>query len=135
MPELQQPRTVGGMSQLQRLKALQEDNKAKAQTANMTAFNDLVAIYVGAPTKEHFPKLRDENGKAIKDEKNRDLRAEKRDGFTHVFSQFGTSKMIQIVLPSEMNVQINNAYLLSGLGYDIKGSMIFIEKDGKIANY
>jgi len=69
-------------------------------------------------------------------EKGRDMRAEKRDGFTHVFSQFGTSKMIQIVLPREMDVQINSAYLLSGLGYDIKtGNMIFIEKDGKIANY
>ena len=31
-----------GMSQLQRLKALQEESKAKAQTSNMTAFSDLV---------------------------------------------------------------------------------------------
>lgn len=124
------------MSQLQRLKKLQKSNKTKAQTANMTAFEDLVAIYVGASIKEHFPKLRDDSGKVIKDEKGRDMRAEKRDGFTHVFSQFGTSKMIQIVLPREMDVQINSAYLLSGLGYDIKtGNMIFIEKDGKIANY
>ena len=38
-----------GMSQLQRLKALQEESKVKAQTSNMTAFNDIVGVYVGTP--------------------------------------------------------------------------------------
>ena len=45
-----------GMSQLQRLKALQEESKAKAQTSNMTAFSDLVGVYIGTPAREHFPK-------------------------------------------------------------------------------
>lgn len=124
-----------GMSQLQRLKALQEDSRIKAQTANMTAFNDLIGVYVGAPAREHFPKIKDENGKSVKDEKGRDLRSDTSDGFTYVFSEFGTSKMIQIVLPKEYNLQLMGAYKLGGLGYDIKGSMFFIEKDGTISNY
>lgn len=124
-----------GMSQLQRLKALQEESKAKAQTSNMTAFSDLVGVYIGTPAREHFPKIKDDNGKAVKDDKGRDLRSETSDGFTHVFSEFGTSKMIQIVLPKEYALQLMNAYKLGGLGYDIKGSMFFIEKDGTIANY
>lgn len=126
---------IAGMSQLQRLKALQEESKAKAQTSNMTAFNDLVGVYVGASAREHFPKLKDENGKAVKDDKGRDKRSDTSDGYTHVFSEFGTSKMIQIVLPKEYKLQLMTAYKLGGLGYDIKGSMFFIEKNGTIANY
>ena len=124
-----------GMSQLQRLKALQEENKLKSQTANLTAFDDLVGIYVGTPVREHFPKIKDENGKTIKDKKGRDQRSETSDGYTHTLSEFGTSKMIQVVLPKECNLQLMTAYKLGGLGYDIKGSMFFIEKDGTIANY
>ena len=96
---------IAGMGQLQRLKALQEESKAKAQTSNMTAFNDLVGVYVGASAREHFPKLKDENGKTVKDDKGRDKRSDTSDGYTHVFSEFGTSKMIQIVLPKEYNLQ------------------------------
>ena len=57
------------------------------------------------------------------------------DGYTHTLSEFGTSKMIQIVLPKEYNLTLMGAYKVSGLGYDIKGSMFFIEKEGTIANY
>ena len=94
-----------------------------------------MGVYIGTPAREHFPKIKDDNGKAVKDDKGRDLRSETSDGFTHVFSEFGTSKMIQIVLPKEYALQLMNAYKLGGLGYDIKGSMFFIEKDGTIANY
>lgn len=126
---------LAGMSQLQRLKALQEESKAKAQTSKMTAFNDLVGVYVGAPTREHFPKLKDENGKVLKDEKGRDKRSDTSDGYTHTLSEFGTSKMIQVILPKEYNLQLMTAYKVGGLGYDIKSSMFFIEKDGTITNY
>ena len=124
-----------GMSQLQRLKALQEESKAKAKTSNMTAFSDLVGSTSVLLHVSIFQKIKDDNGKAVKDDKGRDLRSETSDGFTHVFSEFGTSKMIQIVLPKEYALQLMNAYKLGGLGYDIKGSMFFIEKDGTIANY
>ena len=126
---------TAGMSQLQRLKAMQEESKAKAKTSNMTAFNDLIGVYVGAPAREHFPKLKDTNGKVVKDEKGRDQRSDTSDGYTHVFSEFGTSKMIQIILPKKYDLQLMTAYKLSGLGYDIKGSMFFIEQDTSISNY
>ena len=129
------PTQSAGMSQLQRLKALQEESKVKAQTSNMTKFSDLLGVYVGAPSKEHFPKLKDGNGKVLKDEKGRDKRSATSDGYTHVFTEFGTSKMIQIVLPKKYDLELLTTYKLSGLGYDIKSSMFFIEKDGTIANY
>lgn len=128
--------TSTGASQLQRLKALQAENKEKVQTANMTSFSGLVGVYVGNPAREHFPKLKDDNGKALKDEKGRDKRSDTSDGYTHVFAEFGTAKMIQVVLPKEYQLQLMGAYKLSGLGYDIKsGNMYFIEKDATIANY
>lgn len=133
MVETQQQQT--GLSQLQRLKALQEQNKNQAKSSNMTAFTDLVGVYVGALTKEHFPKKKGSDGKAIKDDKGNVVRDEKSDGYTHVFSEFGSSKMIQIVLDKEYSLQLMGAYKLSGKGYDIKGSMYFIEQDGTIANY
>ena len=72
----------------------------------MTAFNDLVGVYVGASAREHFPKLKDENGKTVKDDKGRDKRSDTSDGYTHVFSEFGTSKMIQIVLPKNITCNL-----------------------------
>ena len=126
-----QPQSTGA-SQLQRLRALQEESKTKVQNAKMTAFKDIIGVYVGTPSREHFPKIKDEHGKAVKE---RDLRSDTSDGYTHTLTEFGTSKMIQIVLPKDLNLQLMNAYKVAGLGYDIKGSMFFIEKEGTITNY
>lgn len=119
-------------TQLERLMALQAN---PAQKSNLTAFNDLVGVYVGTQPKEHFPKLRDEAGKALKDKDGKDLRSEKADGLTYTFSEFGTAKMIKVVLPKRLNFKILTAYKISGRGYDIKGSMYFLEADGMVQNY
>lgn len=129
-----QPQPTGS-NQIQRLRALQEESKTKVQNAKMTAFKDIIGVYVGTPSREHFLKIKDEHGKAVKDEKGRDLRSDTSDGYTHTLTEFGTSKMIQIVLPKDLNLQLMNAYKVAGLGYDIKGSMFFIEKEGTITNY
>ena len=128
-----QPQSTGA-SQLQRLRALQEESKTKVQNAKMTAFKDIIGVYVGTPSREHFPKIKDEHGKAVKDEKGRDWLSDTSDGYTHTLTEFGTSKMIQIVLPKDLNLQLMNAYKVAGLGYDIKGSMFFIAKEGTIKN-
>lgn len=111
-------------------------NKEQSQKSAMTTFKGLVGIYVGSPVKEHYPKLKDENGNNVKDEKGRDKRSDKIDGYTHVFAEFGTAKMIQIVLPKLYDLKLMTAYQLSGLGYDIKsGNMYFIEQNTDIKNY
>ena len=125
-----------GTSQLQRLQALQAKNKEQAQKSAMMVFNGLVGVYVGTPAKEHYPKLKVENGNNVKDENGRDKRSDKIDGYTHVFAEFGTAKKIQIVLPKLYDLKLMTAYQLSGLGYDIKsGNMYFIEKETLIENY
>lgn len=125
---------TSGTSQLQRLQELQAQNNNAKKRSNLTAFNDLVGVYLGFESKEYFPKLKDANGKKIKDEKGLDKRSEKSSGYLYRFSEFSTSKMIMIVLPEKLNLKLLSAYKLSGLGFDSFASY-FLEEDTKIANF
>lgn len=124
------------MSSIEKLRELQAKQKNQAQTSNMTDFNGLVVIHVGVEPTEHFPKLKDSDGNKIKDEKGADKRSEVSDGWTYTFTQFGTAKTVKIVLAKRINPALLGAFQVGGKGYDIKsGNLIFIEKDGTIANY
>lgn len=129
---------TNGLSQLQKLQALQAQNKEKAKTSSMVKL-EVLGVYLGTEPTEHFPKLLDSNGNKLQEEKNGrkvDKRSETSDGWTYTFAEFSTCKTIKIVLSNRVNVQLMKAYKLSGLGYDIKsGNMYFIEKDTTIANY
>ena len=121
------------MSQLEKLKALQE---SKSKTANLILFSNLVVIDVGIKPTQHFPKLKDEFGNKLKDENGKDKRSETSDGFTYTFTEFGTGKIVKIVLPEERKIDLLGSYKVAGLGYDIKSAnMIFIEQRGQIAGY
>lgn len=129
---------TNGLTQLQKLQALQAQNKAQAKASSMTKI-DVVGVYLGTEPTEHFPKLLDSNGNKIQEEKNGrkvDKRSDISDGWTYTFAEFGTCKKIQIVLPKRVSVNLMGAYKIGGLGYDIKsGNMYFIEKDTTIVNY
>ncbi|WP_105122740.1 hypothetical protein, partial [Streptococcus suis] len=104
--------------------------------SSMAAFNDVVAVYLGVQNKEHFPKMKDSNGLKMKDENGRDRRSKHSDGYTHTFSEVGTSKVVKVVLPKSYNLELMTAYKIGGLGYDISsGNMIFIEKNGTVAKF
>lgn len=121
-------------NQIEKLQA--KINSSHIVSSNMTEFNDVVAVYLGVKHKEHFPKMKDENGNKIKDENGRDRRSKHSDGYTHTLSEVGTSKVVKIVLPKSYNLELMGAYKISGKGYDISsGNMIFIEKDGSIAKF
>ena len=113
------------MSQLEKLKALQ--SQSNTTNASLTLFNNVVVVNVGVNPTPHFPKLKDKFGNKVKDENGKDKRSETSDGLTYTFVEFGTAKMVKIVL---------QAYKVAGLGYDIKSAnMIFIEQKGQIADY
>ena len=121
------------LSQLEKLKALQE---SKSKTANLSLFNNLVVIDVGIKPTQHFPKLKDEFGNKVKDENGKDKRSETSDGYTYTFTEFGTGKMVKVVLPQEQKIDLLGSYVVVGFGYDIKqANMIFIEQKAKIAEY
>lgn len=126
------------MSQLDKLKQLQKQQQSQASKSSMTAFDDIVVINVGVPPREHFPKLKDENGNNIKDEKGNDLRSDKSDGLTYTFTEFGTGKLVKVVLGAGVKdqLQLLASYTVGGLGYDIRNAnMIFIEQNSKITNF
>lgn len=126
---LDKEKNQAGMTQLQRLKSL----KVSEALNNLTRFDNLIGIDVGVEPREHFPKLKDSNGKTVKDEKGRDVRSEILDGYTYTFAEYGTAKVIKVVLSKQVNVGFGKAYSLSGSGYDIKqGNMYFLEKDTSI---
>jgi hypothetical protein len=121
------------MSQIDKLKALQE---SKNKTANLTLFSNVVVIDVGIKPSQHFPKLKDDLGNKIKDENGKDKRSETSDGFTYTFTEFGTGRMVKVVLPQERKFEILGSYKVAGFGYDIKSAnMIFIEQKAQIAEF
>lgn len=121
------------MSRIEKLKALQE---SKSKTANLTLFSNVVVIDVGIKPTQHFPKLKDGLGNKIKDENGKDKRSETSDGYTYTFAEFGTGKMVKIVLPQQQKIELLGSYMVAGFGYDIKqANMIYIEQKGQIAEY
>ena len=114
-------------------------NKLAGQetTSNKQMFKRIV-VALGPATKpvEHYPKLKDENGKTVKDEKGNDKRSDKSDGFMFTFSDFKTSRMVKVVLDKKYDVKVMQAYIISGLGYDLRGAgFVYLDENCTIKNY
>lgn len=118
-------------STLDKLNAMAKDS----HSSNKQAFKRVV-IKLGVKPVKHFPKLKDKSGKTMKDDSGNDMRSETSDGYTYTFSDFETSQVVKVVLDKLYDIKVMNAYLISGLGYDIRsGNMIFIDEDVKITEY
>lgn len=123
------------LTQMQRLQAFATK---KVKHTSMLAFANIVVINVGVPSAPHYPKIKDANGDNVKDSDGKDKRAEHADGCTFTFAEYGTAKMVKVVLPVKYQDQLGllRPYKISGLGYDIRNAnMVFIEKDAKISNF
>ena len=106
----------------------------KQHSSNKQAFNGLIVIKLGVKPIKHFPKVKGKDGKTVKDADGNDMRSEKSDGYTYTFSDFETSQVVKVVLNKLYDIKVMNAYVVSGLGYDIRsGNMIFIDENAKIA--
>lgn len=117
---------------LSKLSAVAEQEKKRSSKQILGA----VVIYLGADITQHFPKVRDKSGKAVKDDKGNDLRSETSDGWTYTFSEVGTSKVVKIVYPEKLNTKMMTAYQVSGFGYSIaSGNMLFIDEGVKVSLY
>lgn len=117
-------------SLISKLSAVAEQEKKRSNKQILSA----VVLYLGADVTQHFPKLKDENGQTIKDEKGNDRRSETFDGFTHTFSEVGTSKIVKVVCPKKLNLEMLTAYRVSGFGYSM-GSMLYIDEGSKVDLY
>lgn len=124
---------MANSDQLARLQALQ----AKGVKSNTrVSFENLVCVSVGVEPVQHFPKLKDSEGKNIKDADGNDKRAEKPDGWQYTFSEFGTASVVKVVLAKDYNMKPLSVFTISGLGYDMRqANMKYIDKNAKIASY
>lgn len=119
-------------SLVSKLSAVAEQEKKRSSKQILSA----IVIYLGADVTQHFPKVKDASGKAVKDDKGNDLRSETSDGWTFTFSEVGTSKVVKVVYPKKVDVQMMTAYQVSGFGYSISsGNMLFIDEASKISLY
>lgn len=124
------------MSTMEKLKQLQSQAKAKTTQSNMTKFDSVVVVHVGVEVKPHYPKLKNELGQNVKDERGQDKRAKESDGYTYTFVEFATAKIVKIVLKKLYNFEPLKVFEVGGEGYDIKqANLIFIEKNTTIKEY
>ncbi|MCT6889392.1 MAG: hypothetical protein M3Z87_06980 [Lactobacillus sp.] len=124
--------TENRQNQLVKLQALEEKG---VKTGSKTSFQDLVVCSVGAPIKEHYPKVK-VKGVVQKDADGNDKRSQQSDGFTYTFSQFGTANKVMAVLPQKYNLELLTAYKLSGLGYQMRqANMLYLDENVKLTVY
>lgn len=124
---------MANSDQLARLQALQNQG---VRSNTRVSFENLVCVAIGVEPVQHFPKLKDAQGKNIKDADGNDRRAEKPDGWQYTFSEFGTASVVKVVLAKDYSMKPLSVYTISGLGYDMRqANMKYIDKNAKIASY
>ena len=124
---------MANTDQLARLQALQ--NKGVRSTTRVS-FEKLVCVAMGVKPVQHFPKLKDSEGKNIKDSEGNDKRSDKSDGWQYTLSEFGTASVVKVVLAKDYNMNPLAVFLISGLGYDMRqANMKYIDRNATIANY
>lgn len=124
---------MANSDQLARLQVLQ-DKGVRSNTR--VSFENLVCVAVGVEPVQHFPKLKDSEGKNIKDADGNDRRSDKSDGWQYTFSEFGTASVVKVVLAKDYKMQPLSVYKISGLGYDMRqANMKYIDKNARIASY
>lgn len=124
---------MANSDQLARLQALQNQG---VRNNTRVSFENLVCVAIGVEPVQHFPKLKDSEGKNIKDTDGNDKRAEKSDGWQYTFSEFGTASVIKVVLAKDYSMKPLSVFTISGLGYDMRqANMKYIDKNAKIASY
>lgn len=117
-------------SQLQKLLA---EKKKIEHAGNMSALNG-IAIDCGIPVREHFPSLKNSEGRTIKDSRGYAKKAEKSDGYTVTLAMFGKTQFVHLVLAKPVSLKPGTAYRVSGLGYDMRDHF-YVKEDGRISSY
>ena len=121
---------TSSLSQEQRLLAEKKQNEKQG---TMVALN-ATAIDIGIPCRQHFPSLKNTEGKTIKDENGYAKKSEKSDGYSVTLALFGKAQFVHLVFPKPVNLRPAGAYTVSGFGYDL-GKDFYVEQEPRIRNY
>lgn len=86
---------------------------------------ELVVSWVGVENKPFYAKMRDEAGNVLKDERGNVKRAKEQTGWTATFVEFGTAKVVRVVLPKNYSFEPVMLIKITGRGYDFKRERSF----------
>ena len=117
-------------SQEQRLMAEKQKQEKRGM---LVPFNGIV-IDIGIPIREHYPSLKDANGKTLKDERGYAKKADKPDGYAIILATFGKKQFVQMVFPKKVSLVPAKAYRASGFGIDM-GENFYVKQDPHLTNY
>ena len=109
------------------------EKKTQEKQGSMKPFNSTV-IDVGIPVREHFPNLKDRDGKTIKDDRGFAKKSDQSDGFSYTFAVFGQAQFVHLVLKKKMEFAPTQPFKASGFGYDM-GSNFYIKQEARLVNY
>lgn len=109
------------------------EKQKKEKEGSLKSFNQTV-IDVGIPVRQHFPSLKDAQGKALKDERGYNKKADQSDGYSYVLAVFGQAQFVHLVLPKKMELTPAHPYKASGFGYDM-GSNFYVKEEPRLMNY
>ena len=113
------------------------NEKQKKNSAAKVEFKDLICIYTGVQSAPYYEKLKDGNGKDVKDKDGKIVRSSELKGYMYTFNELGTAKVVKIVVTNkDMPIKLLSVYKIKGDGYDIKnGNMIFLDENVGVTNY
>lgn len=112
-------------------------NKSTVHTSNnKTYFEGQPVLFTGCEVKEHYPYLRDENGKKIPSGQNRFgqtyKKAENSDGWMATFIIVGSSKALYVVFKEKPLLEPGSLYKVTGYGYGRNGIPGFLDEEIKL---
>lgn len=121
MPTLDLSNITNNNPSAAKLNSFGPSASAKSGAGQKTQFSEIPAFYLGSDVKEHFPYVKDENGKKVpkKGGSARYTEYEREttsDGW--IFSLHTPSKdLLYVVTHEKPKLEIGSYYLISGLGY------------------
>lgn len=119
-----------------KLGAFNHTGHSSVRAGQKTTYNQVPAFYLGGEVKEHFPYVKDENGKKIPKKGGSTRYAEYErettsDGWIFSLSTPGKDQLY-VVTNEKPELEVGSFYLVSGLGYGHGQYPTFIDEGVKV---
>lgn len=101
----------------------------KKKPTNLTSFQDLTLVYLGASDepKEYFKSKKDSTGATLKDATGKAVKESTASGYVYIFSEYNTSRQVRVVFKNKQIVKDLDFYNVSGKGYKLDGFDYLVE--------
>lgn len=101
----------------------------KKKPTNLTSFQDLTLIYLGASDepKEYYKSKKDSTGATLKDATGKVVKESTASGYVYIFSEYNTSRQVRVVFKNKQIVKDLDFYNVSGKGYKLDGFDYLVE--------